>query len=159
MATVVEVARACNVTVQRVNQLVGEGMPKVGRGQYELGPCMAWYVRYLQRALEAKTDPETRSDAVAFTRQRTRLVREQADSTAMRNVVQRVDLVRQSTVVREFQALAAALTDYAKTLPPTLAAECEGQDVAERQITLARAMGDLLDFGVVWRPGGARRPE
>jgi phage terminase Nu1 subunit (DNA packaging protein) len=152
MATVVEVARACNLTVARVHQLVGEGMPRLGRGRYELGPCMAWYVRYLQRALEAKTDPETRGDAVAFVRQRTRLALEQADATAMRNVAARADLVRLFQVEREFHALTAALADYAKTLPAQLAAECEGQDVAERQITLARAMGDLLDFGVVWRP-------
>jgi phage terminase Nu1 subunit (DNA packaging protein) len=152
MATITEVSRALNVTPQRVVQLTHVGMPKVGRGRYELGPCMAWYVRYLQRALEAKTDPERRNDAVAFTRQRTRLAREQATGTRMKTVALRADLVRVDQAAHEFGIAIAAIADYARTLPVQVAAECEGQDVAERQITLARAMGDLLDFGVVWRP-------
>jgi phage terminase Nu1 subunit (DNA packaging protein) len=102
---------------------------------------------------EAKTDPETRSDAVAFVRERTRLALEQADATAMRNVAARADLVHLAQAQHEFHALTAAIAAYARTLPAQLAAECEGQDVAERRLTLARAMGDLLDFGVMWRPG------
>ena len=49
-----EVARALNLTPRRVQQLRSEGLPSVGRGQYELGPCMAWYIRYLQAALEKR---------------------------------------------------------------------------------------------------------
>jgi phage terminase Nu1 subunit (DNA packaging protein) len=39
-------AEALNVTVRRVNQLAGEGLPVVGRGLYDLGQCYFWYVRW-----------------------------------------------------------------------------------------------------------------
>lgn len=54
MADVEQVARALNLTPRRVQQLTSEGLPKKGRGEYELGACMAWYIRYLQDALEKR---------------------------------------------------------------------------------------------------------
>jgi len=53
-ANVEQVAKALNVTVRRVNQLVHEGMPRAERGVYDLGACMLWYIRYLQKALAKK---------------------------------------------------------------------------------------------------------
>jgi terminase small subunit / prophage DNA-packing protein len=159
MATITEVSRALNVTPQRVVQLTHLGMAKVRRGEYQLDLCLRWYILHLQKALKAKHDPERRSDAAAFVRERTRLAKEQADATRMRVQQMRGDLVHQATVAREFAAAVSAIVTYAKTLPAALAAECEGQDVTERQITLARGMADLLEFGVVWRPTGARGPE
>lgn len=49
-----DVAAALNVTVRRVEQLVHEGMPRADRGKYDLGKCLLWYVRFLQRALEKR---------------------------------------------------------------------------------------------------------
>ena len=40
---------------RRVQQLVKEGMPRDARGQYNPIKCGAWYVRYLQAAIEKKT--------------------------------------------------------------------------------------------------------
>lgn len=53
-ANVEQVSKALNVTVRRVNQLVHEGMPRAERGAYDLGGCMLWYIRYLQKALAKK---------------------------------------------------------------------------------------------------------
>ena len=59
MATVdvTKVASALNLTKQRVQQLVKEGLPREGRGQYDPMKCMLWYIRYLQQALEKKAVP------------------------------------------------------------------------------------------------------
>lgn len=54
-ANVEQVAKALNVTVRRVNQLVHEGMPRAERGAYDLGACMLWYIRFLQKALAKKS--------------------------------------------------------------------------------------------------------
>ena len=45
------VASALNLSEQRVQQLVHEGMPRESRGQYDAVKCMLWYIRCLQNAL------------------------------------------------------------------------------------------------------------
>jgi hypothetical protein len=50
-------SRALNLEVRRVQQLIHEGMPREARGQYDSIKCAAWYIRYLQRAIERKTMP------------------------------------------------------------------------------------------------------
>lgn len=52
-----QLAAALNVTIRRVQQLVHEGMPQLGKNRYELGQCFHWYVRYLQQALEKRAIP------------------------------------------------------------------------------------------------------
>lgn len=58
----IAVAQALNITQRRVEQLAKEGMPRSGRGRYDLGACLLWYVRYLQKALEARS-PRTNTGA------------------------------------------------------------------------------------------------
>lgn len=43
-----KVARTLNLTPRRVQQLVQEGLPREAKGQYDLGKCTLWYIRYLQ---------------------------------------------------------------------------------------------------------------
>ena len=93
-----EVARALNLTPRRVQQLKEEGLPTVGRGQYELGPCMAWYIRYLQGKLE-KMGPNMNSDTPDLVAERTRLAKEQGDKLAIENSIKRSELVYVSDVV------------------------------------------------------------
>jgi hypothetical protein len=50
-----KIAEALNLTPRRVQQLVPEGMPREGRGQYDPVKCLLFYVRYLQRKLEEKS--------------------------------------------------------------------------------------------------------
>jgi hypothetical protein len=52
-----KIARALNLTESRVHQLVKEGLPKEGRGQFDPVKCMAFYIRYLQNKIEQKTLP------------------------------------------------------------------------------------------------------
>lgn len=92
MANVDQVARALNVTPRRVQQLVKEGMPRDGRGEYDIGPCMAWYIRYLQSALERR-GTETGDGIISLAAERARLAKAQADKTEMENAVRRGLLV------------------------------------------------------------------
>jgi phage terminase Nu1 subunit (DNA packaging protein) len=86
------VAKALNLTPRRVQQLKAEGMPSIGRGQYELGPCMAWYIRYLQAKLD-KIGPNTNSDTPDLVAEKTRLAKEQGDKIALENAIKRGQLI------------------------------------------------------------------
>lgn len=86
------IANALNLTTRRIHQLKAEGLPTVGRGQYELGPCMAWYIRYLQAALE-KRGPNTNSDTPDLVAEKTRLAKEQGDKIALENAIKRGQLI------------------------------------------------------------------
>lgn len=64
MVSVGAVAQACNLTPRRVTQLVDEGMPRASRGRYDLGACLVWYVRYLQKIVESRGPRSTASTPV-----------------------------------------------------------------------------------------------
>lgn len=47
-----DIAKFCRISPRRVQQLVKEGMPSEGRGQYNLAACAQWYIGYLQDKLK-----------------------------------------------------------------------------------------------------------
>lgn len=104
------VAQALNITTRRVEQLVKEGMPRAGRGRYDLGACLLWYVRYLQKALEARS-PRTNTgaggDLADFGEAKLRSARADAE-------LKELELARQRGEVVEVEA-AARLWDDAVT--------------------------------------------
>ena len=53
-----QVAKYFGLTLARVTQLVKEGMPRKGKGQYDLGECAAWYIRFLQAKLKGRPGGE-----------------------------------------------------------------------------------------------------
>src|SRR5260370_6882685 len=74
-----KVARALNLKERRVQQLVNEGMPREARGQYDPIKCAAWYIRYLQRAIERKPMPTFEEGSAGERAARLRILRTQAD--------------------------------------------------------------------------------
>jgi hypothetical protein len=104
MATVgpEKVAQALNLTESRVHQLVKEGLPKEGRGQFDPVKCMLWYIRYLQGALEKKSVPTLDGGFVGEREERVRLLRADAD-------------LREMELARE-RSLVISIVDYERTL-------------------------------------------
>jgi phage terminase Nu1 subunit (DNA packaging protein) len=82
-ADVEKVASALNLDARRVQQLVKEGMPREGRGQYDPVKCMLWYIRYLQHALEKKSVPLLEGGYAGEREERVRLLRSHADLSEM----------------------------------------------------------------------------
>src|SRR4029077_16474733 len=80
MATVnaEKIARALNLTESRVHQLVKEGLPKEGRGQFDPVKCLHFYIRYLQSKIEKRSLPTLAGDEGERSA-RIRLLRTQAD--------------------------------------------------------------------------------
>src|SRR2546429_660544 len=81
MVNVERVADALNVTPQRVQQLVKEGMPREKRGEYDPIKCMLWYIRYLQAQI-SRLSPNVDlagGEADDERKERLRLLRADAD--------------------------------------------------------------------------------
>lgn len=48
----IELARFLDLeSKRRVEQLVHEGMPRAGPGKYDVGACMAWYIRFQKKII------------------------------------------------------------------------------------------------------------
>jgi len=123
------IAKALNLTTRRVHQLKAEGLPTVGRGQYELGPCMAWYIRYLQNALE-KRGPNVNPDTPDLLAEKTRLAREQGDKLAIENSIKRGELVYVSDVVQTWADHIASARAKLLAMPTKLAPQLVSQSNA-----------------------------
>jgi phage terminase Nu1 subunit (DNA packaging protein) len=122
-----KIAQALNLTEQRVHQLVKEGLPKEGRGQYDPVKCMLWYIRYLQNALEKKAVPTLDGGFVGEREERVRLLRADADLREM-------ELARERGLVVALPDIEARLTDLVLTtkarimaIPPRLAPDLVGE--------------------------------
>jgi phage terminase Nu1 subunit (DNA packaging protein) len=120
------IANALNLTTRRVHQLKQEGLPTVGRGQYELGPCMAWYIRYLQNALE-KRGPNVNADTPDLIAERTRLAKEQGDKLAIENSIKRGELVYVSDVVQAWSEHISGAKAKLLSLPSKVAPQLVNQ--------------------------------
>lgn len=135
------IAKALNLSTRRVHQLKAEGLPTVGRGQYELGPCMAWYIRYLQSKLD-KLGPNTNPDTPDLLAEKTRLAREQGDKLAIENSIKRGELVYVSEVVSTWSNHIASCRAKLLGLPIKVAPQLVNQTNAN---AIAGKLRDEID--------------
>lgn len=136
-----EVAKALNLTTRRVQQLKEEGLPTVGRGQYELGPCMAWYIRYLQSKLD-KLGPNTNPDTPDLLAEKTRLAKEQGDKLALENAIKRGQLVYADDVSRVWADHISSAKSKILVIPSKLGPQLVNIDNAN---VIAGKLRDELD--------------
>jgi len=121
------VAQALNLTVQRVYQLVKEGMPKEGRGQFDPVKCMLFYIWYLQRALEKKSVPTLNGGFVGEREERVRLLRADADLREMELAKERSRLVSIEDIEKEMTDLILTTKARIMAVAPRLAADLVGE--------------------------------
>lgn len=139
------IAKALNLTTRRVHQLKAEGLPTVGRGQYELGPCMAWYIRYLQNALE-KRGPNINPDTPDLLAEKTRLAREQGDKLAIENAISRGELVYADDVVNTWADHISSAKAKLLAMPTKLAPQLVNQSNAN---VIAGRISEEVDNALV----------
>lgn len=135
------VAKALNLTPRRVQQLKAEGMPSIGRGQYELGPCMAWYIRYLQSKLD-KLGPNTNPETPDLLVEKTRLAKEQGDKIALENAIKRGQLVYTDEVSRVWADHISSAKSKILVIPSKLGPQLVNIDNAN---VIAGKLRDELD--------------
>jgi phage terminase Nu1 subunit (DNA packaging protein) len=126
-ADAVKIAQALNLTEQRVHQLVKEGLPKEGRGQFDPVKCMLFYIRYLQRALEKKSVPTLDGGFVGEREERVRLLRADADLREMELAKERGLLVAIQDVETEMTNLVLTTKARIMAVAPRLAADLVGE--------------------------------
>lgn len=124
---VTKVASALNLTEQRVQQLVKEGMPREARGQYDPVKCMLWYIRYLQNALEKKAVPTLDGGFVGEREERVRLLRADADLREMELAKERGIMVAMPDVEKMVTDLVLTTKARIMAIPPRLAPELVGE--------------------------------
>lgn len=88
------IAEKLGVTPQRVSQLCHDGMPKVGRGQYDLDACLAWIA-------DAREDQTFTGDR-SLADERTRYYAAQADTAEYSLVVKKGEFIHQETAIAVF---------------------------------------------------------
>ena len=127
LVNVERVAQALNLQKRRVQQLVNEGMPKEGRGQYDPVKCMLWYIRYLQAALEKRSVPMTDGTFAGEREERVRLLRADADLREIELAKERSQLVAISDIEQLFTDLVLTTKARILAIPPRLAPELVGE--------------------------------
>lgn len=157
MATIDQVAQALNLSPRRVQSLVAqEGMPRVKAGQYDLGACLRWYVRYLQKVVKAQRDPDEVGDVREWTRERARLAKEQADKTALDNAVKRGELVEMAVVAEEWSRYFQAFRGRFVGFPAKVAAELAALTGGDASTIRGRLDAEVDEWLAAFhRPGGS----
>jgi phage terminase Nu1 subunit (DNA packaging protein) len=115
------IAKLLDLTPQRVQQLVKEGIiPREEKGRYELVPCVRGYIRYLRdRAIGVDALPDEAARA-----SRARLIKAQAEAQEMENARTRNELIPRGVVEEElgkvFVAFRSRINSVDTKAPPRM---------------------------------------
>lgn len=60
-----QLSKIMKLTPRRIQQLVGEGLPKSERGKYNAETCLAWYIDYLKKEASGGSDGSDYKKALA----------------------------------------------------------------------------------------------
>lgn len=124
-ATVEQIAQVLNLTPRRVQQIVREGMPRQGRGEYDLITCVHWYIASLEKRIQ---ETETGMDLV---KEKARLTAMQADAATDRLLLSRGHLIRVEELLPAFDRILAAFKDNMLGRGRKIASECGGKTQSE----------------------------
>lgn len=138
-------AKIFNLTPRRIQQLANEGMPKADRGQYDVSACTMWYIRYMQGQLLKRQDDGVRDETIHWTRERTRLAREQAETSALRNAEMRGELVNVTILKQRLGHVFGNIRQNTISLGSKVAAELEGKSAGEIKAIIDREARILLE--------------
>lgn len=145
MATLRQVAAALGVSERRVLQLVHLGMPRSGRGDYDLPGCCSWYLRFIVESPPAVARRDQRQSALDLAAEQARLAAEQADKIALQNEQRRGELMDAASAAQAWAVIVAHLRRQLQPLPGRLAAElAQLTDQAAIKARLTDAIYDVL---------------
>jgi hypothetical protein len=128
-STIDQVAQACNISVRRVNQLAREGvLPRDGRGSYNLGKCMAAYIRYLQQAMSSKSMMDDDGNLKSLQGQRSTLLTIQIDRESLELAKARGDVMSVADHERIVGDLIIETKARVMSVAPGVSAKIEAED-------------------------------
>jgi phage terminase Nu1 subunit (DNA packaging protein) len=151
-----DLARVMDVAPKSVADLVAKGMPHEARGQYDVGRCLAWYVRFLHAQMTRRgITEEERNSGVNLRVERHRLLKIQAD-------LGELDLLERQRKVIPIEAYEKLVIGWAVTirqrvlaLPARLAGMLVGLDRQAIKDVIDREGREMLS--ILGREGGPAR--
>jgi phage terminase Nu1 subunit (DNA packaging protein) len=115
------IAERLKLTPRRIQQLAGEGLPRVTRGKYDVDQVLDWYIAKLERQLAGETDEE--GETAKRYKEELRLLSARADQQELDLAARRRELVSIADVQKEMTDLVATTKARILTVPARLAPE------------------------------------
>ena len=122
---IAHIAERLRLTPRRIQQLNGEGLPRVTRGKYDVDAVLDWYIAHLERRLAGESDED--SDAVALRKHELRLAAAKADTQELDLAVQRRELVAIADVEKQMTDLVITTKARILSVPARVAPELLGE--------------------------------
>src|SRR5664279_2483624 len=122
-----ELAAALNITPRRVQQLAANGMPKSKRGRYDLVPCLEWYVRFLQNAVEHRQTLTGRAANDGVRVARIALLEAQREKLVRQNLIASGEVVPIEVLRARLSTIIVQCRQNLLQLPGRVAPQLEGE--------------------------------
>ncbi len=142
------IAERLKLTPRRIQQLAGEGLPRVTRGKYDVDAVLDWYIAKLERQLAGETDEE--GELAHRYKEELRLLSARADQQELELASRRRELVSIADVEQEMTNLvittkARILTVPARVAPELLSEQSRVMVQAKIEKALKEALSHLAE--------------
>jgi phage terminase Nu1 subunit (DNA packaging protein) len=137
------ISERLKLTPRRIQQLAGEGLPRVTRGKYDVDAVLDWYIAKLERQLAGETDEE--GELAKRYKEELRLLSARADEQELDLAARRRELVSIADVEKEMTDLVATTKARILTVPARVAPDLIGeQSRVMVQAKLEKALKEAL---------------
>lgn len=137
------IAERLRLTPRRIQQLAGEGLPRVTRGKYDVDAVLDWYIAHLERRLAGDSSEE--SDNVSQRKHELRLLAAKADLQELDLATRRRELVSIADVEKEMTDLVITTKARILAVPARIAADLLGeQSRVMAQAKVEKALKEAL---------------
>jgi phage terminase Nu1 subunit (DNA packaging protein) len=119
------IAERLRLTPRRIQQLAGEGLPRVTRGKYDVDAVLDWYIAKIERQLARQTD-EDGDQAIQY-KEELRLLSAKADLQELDLASKRRELVSIVDVEKTMTDLVITTKARILTVPARVAPEILGE--------------------------------
>jgi phage terminase Nu1 subunit (DNA packaging protein) len=126
IAGITAIAERLKLTPRRIQQLVGEGLPRITRGKYDVDQVLDWYIAKLERQLARQTDEE--GEIAKKFNEEMRLLSSRADLQELDLAIKRREFVAIADVEKQMTDLVITTKARILTVPARLAPELLGED-------------------------------
>jgi phage terminase Nu1 subunit (DNA packaging protein) len=140
-----DLARVMDVQPKSIADLVAKGMPHEARNQYDVGRCLAWYVRYLHAQMHRSgITEEERNSGVNLRVEKYRLLKVQADLSELELWEKRGKLIPISVYEKLLVGWAVTIRQRVLALPARLSSMLVGLDRHAIQEVIDREGREML---------------
>ena len=137
------IAERLRLTPRRIQQLAGEGLPRVTRGKYDVDAVLDWYIARLERQLAGEIDEDGAVQQKEI--EELRLLSARADMQELDLASQRRELVSIADVEKKMTDLVITTKARILTVPARVAPELLGeQSRVMLQAKIEKALKEAL---------------